>query len=105
MARISTVAQVMPLLEIIRTKSTSPNTVALCLQMAKRIGKTPVVVGNCVGFTANRAFFPYVSRARRLRTMGGRDFLICGRGPLCASLDRQLTPFLLLSALFDLSVP
>jgi enoyl-CoA hydratase/3-hydroxyacyl-CoA dehydrogenase len=23
------------------------------------IGKTPVVVGNCVGFTANRVFFPY----------------------------------------------
>lgn len=66
-------AHVMPLLEIIRTKSTSPDTVAKCLQMAKKIGKTPVVVGNCVGFTANRAFFPYVSHVHgRARAAGAR---------------------------------
>jgi enoyl-CoA hydratase/3-hydroxyacyl-CoA dehydrogenase len=63
-------AHVMPLLEIIRTKSTSDNTIALCLQMAKRIGKTPVVVGNCVGFTANRAFFPYGQAAGLLVDAG-----------------------------------
>lgn len=51
-------AHVMPLLEIITTPKTSQDTVAKCLEMSKRVGKTPVVVGNCVGFTANRAFFP-----------------------------------------------
>lgn len=60
----------MPLLEIIRTKHTSPNTLASVLQMCKRIKKTPVVVGNCVGFTANRAFFPY-GQAAALLVDGG----------------------------------
>ena len=44
-------AHVMPLLEIITTPKTSQDTVAKCLQMSKRVGKTPVVVGNCVGFS------------------------------------------------------
>jgi enoyl-CoA hydratase/3-hydroxyacyl-CoA dehydrogenase len=52
-------AHVMPLLEIIRTKNTSAACVSACLGMSKRIGKQAVVVGNCVGFTANRVFFPY----------------------------------------------
>ena len=52
-------AHVMPLLEIIRTKTTSKAAVAASVALAKRIGKTPVTVGNCVGFTANRIFFPY----------------------------------------------
>jgi len=52
-------AHVMPLLEIVRTKSTSSATLATSLVMSKNIEKTPVVVGNCVGFTANRIFFPY----------------------------------------------
>jgi len=49
----------MPLLEIIRTTSTSKQVVADSIGYAKRLGKTPVTVGNCVGFTANRIFFPY----------------------------------------------
>mmetsp|Transcript_5676 Transcript_5676/g.8366 ORF Transcript_5676/g.8366 Transcript_5676/m.8366 type:complete len:729 (+) Transcript_5676:1888-4074(+) len=52
-------AHIMPLLEIIRTKSTSKQTLATCISFGKRIGKTCVTVGNCVGFTANRIFFPY----------------------------------------------
>jgi enoyl-CoA hydratase/3-hydroxyacyl-CoA dehydrogenase len=51
-------AHVMQLLEIVRTTKTSDQTIATCLAMSKQIGKTPVVVGNCVGFTANRIFFP-----------------------------------------------
>jgi len=49
----------MPLLEIVRTKHTSNETIARALQMSKSIGKTPVISGNCVGFIANRVFFPY----------------------------------------------
>jgi len=52
-------AHIMPLLEIIKSKHTSTETLSLVLQVAKRTGKTPVVVGNCTGFAANRAFFPY----------------------------------------------
>ena len=52
-------AHIMPLLEIVRSEKTSAQTLAHCLAMAKRIKKTPVVAGNCPGFIANRAFFPY----------------------------------------------
>ncbi len=52
-------AHIMPLLEIVRTSSTSAEVLASSIQLAKTIGKTPVVVGNCVGFVANRVFFPY----------------------------------------------
>lgn len=59
-------AHVMPLLEIIRTEHTSPLTIRTTLDMAKRIKKTPIVVGNCTGFTANRVFFPYGQAASLL---------------------------------------
>ena len=52
-------AHIMPLLEIVRSEKTSAQTLSQCLAMAKRIKKTPVVAGNCPGFIANRAFFPY----------------------------------------------
>ena len=52
-------ANVMPLLEIVRTKSTAPSVIADCILWGQAIGKTTAVVGNCVGFAANRAFFPY----------------------------------------------
>ena len=52
-------AHIMPLLEIIRTKHTSTDVIASCMQLSKAIGKTPVLVGNVVGFTANRGFFPF----------------------------------------------
>lgn len=50
---------VMVLLEIIRTQETSDSVVADWLSFAKRLKKVPIVVRNCVGFTANRTFFPY----------------------------------------------
>ena len=51
-------AHVMALLEIIRTDNTSPVMVSDMVKFSKKIGKVPVVVGNCVGFAANRMFFP-----------------------------------------------
>jgi len=63
-------AHIMPLLEIIRTKETSPDILARCVAAAKAIGKTPVVVGNTVGFGANRGFFPYGQAAGLLVDAG-----------------------------------
>jgi enoyl-CoA hydratase/3-hydroxyacyl-CoA dehydrogenase len=51
-------AHVMPLLEIVRTKKTSPQIVVDLLDIGRKIRKTPVVVGNCTGFAVNRMFFP-----------------------------------------------
>ena len=52
-------AHIMPLVEIVRSDQTSPQTLNTVIQLAKRLKKTPVTVGNCVGFLVNRIFFPY----------------------------------------------
>uniref|UniRef100_A0A7S1TEJ8 acetyl-CoA C-acyltransferase n=2 Tax=Compsopogon caeruleus TaxID=31354 RepID=A0A7S1TEJ8_9RHOD len=51
-------AHKMPLLEIIRTTSTSARTIRTTLAFAKKIRKIPVIVGNCAGFAVNRVYFP-----------------------------------------------
>ncbi|KAF5465456.1 hypothetical protein F2P56_015465 [Juglans regia] len=65
-------AHVMPLLEIVRTKQTSPQVIVDLLDVGKKIKKTPVVVGNCTGFAVNRMFFPY-SQAAILLVEHGTD--------------------------------
>jgi 3-hydroxyacyl-CoA dehydrogenase len=47
-------ANVMRLLEIVRGKATSFETIATAMEVGKRIGKVNVVVGNCDGFVGNR---------------------------------------------------
>ena len=63
-------AHIMPLLEIIRTKHTSTDVIAACMQLSKGIAKTPVLVYNVVGFAANRGFFPYGQAAGLLVDAG-----------------------------------
>ena len=59
-------ANVMRLVEIVRGKATSAETLATALAFAKRIGKVGVVVGNCPGFVGNRMMFPYMYEAQFL---------------------------------------
>ena len=59
-------ANVMRLLEIVRAKAASKEVVATCMQLAKRIGKVGVLVGNCRGFVGNRMFLPYRREAQFL---------------------------------------
>ena len=47
-------ANVMKLLEIVRGADTGPVALATAVAIAKRIGKIPVVAGNCDGFIGNR---------------------------------------------------
>nr|CAB3465481.1 unnamed protein product [Digitaria exilis] len=63
-------AHVMPLLEIVRTHQTSSQVVVDLLDVAKKIRKTPIVVGNCTGFAVNRMFFPYGQAASFLVDYG-----------------------------------
>lgn len=51
-------AHKLPLLEVVRTESTSPKVIKDVLALGKKIKKTPVVVGNCAGFAVNRLYFP-----------------------------------------------
>ncbi|MDA1013521.1 MAG: 3-hydroxyacyl-CoA dehydrogenase NAD-binding domain-containing protein [Planctomycetota bacterium] len=53
----------MPLVEIIHTDQTSPEALATTIALARRIGKTMVVVGDCAGFLVNRLLAPYMNEA------------------------------------------
>jgi 3-hydroxyacyl-CoA dehydrogenase len=59
-------ANVMRLLEIVRGKASSKEVIATCMQLAKKLGKVGVLVGNCRGFVGNRMFGPYRREAQFL---------------------------------------
>lgn len=52
-------ANIMRLLEIVRGKATDVRVIATSMDLAKRLGKIGVLVGNCRGFVGNRMFGPY----------------------------------------------
>ena len=62
----------MPLVEVIRGERTSDETVATIFALAKKLGKTPVVVKDGPGFLVNRILAPYLSEAVRLLREGCR---------------------------------
>ena len=53
----------MPLVEIVRGKLTSDQTMVTAVALARRMGKTPVVVADSPGFAVNRILMPYLSEA------------------------------------------
>ena len=59
-------ANVMRLLEIVRGKATSRETIATTMELARRIRKVGVLVGNCDGFVGNRMLAPYLREAEFL---------------------------------------
>jgi 3-hydroxyacyl-CoA dehydrogenase len=56
-------ANVMRLLEVVRAEQTAKDVVATCMDLAKRIGKVPVVAGVCHGFIGNRMLHAYFDQA------------------------------------------
>ena len=56
----------MRLLEIVRGKATSKETIATTMELARRIRKVGVLVGNCDGFVGNRMLAPYLREAEFL---------------------------------------
>lgn len=60
----------MPLVEVIPHKGTDPQTIATVVQLAKRQGKTPIVVADKAGFYVNRILAPYINEAMRLLVEG-----------------------------------
>ncbi len=59
-------ANVMRLMEIVRTDSTSDEVLMTCTKMAKTIRKVAVVSGVCWGFIGNRLLEPYGREAGRM---------------------------------------
>jgi 3-hydroxyacyl-CoA dehydrogenase len=76
-------ANVMKLLEIVRGRETSPETIATSVALGKRLSKVPVVVGNCFGFVANRMLGYYMREA----------YLLLEEGASVSQIDRVLTEF------------
>lgn len=56
----------MPLVEVIRGKQTSDETVATVAAYARALGKSPIVMKDGPGFLVNRLLLPYMSEAAQL---------------------------------------
>ena len=76
-------ANVMKLLEIVRGKATSAETIASSVALGKRLGKVGAVVGNCFGFVANRMLAYYMREA----------LLLLEEGASVTQIDGVLTAF------------
>ena len=76
-------ANVMKLLEIVRGKETSRETIATSLKLARKLGKVGVVVGNCFGFVANRMLAYYLREA----------YLLLEEGASVPQIDGVMTEF------------
>jgi 3-hydroxyacyl-CoA dehydrogenase len=65
-------AHIMKLLEVVRGSHTSDETVAAAVALGERMGKIPVVVGNCDGFVGNRILLGY-KREAEFAVLAGSD--------------------------------
>ena len=59
-------ANVMPLLEIVRTDETAPDVIRTAFDLAKSLKKTPVLARVCYGFIGNRMMEGYAREAERM---------------------------------------
>ncbi|OGA30558.1 MAG: glyoxysomal fatty acid beta-oxidation multifunctional protein MFP-a [Betaproteobacteria bacterium RIFCSPLOWO2_02_FULL_65_24] len=59
-------ANVMPLLEVVRTASTAPDVVQTAMELARPLKKTPVLARVCYGFIGNRMMEGYAREAERM---------------------------------------
>ena len=76
-------ANVMKLVEIVRGRETSKETIATCMKLAKKLNKVGVLVGNCFGFVANRMIAYYMREA----------YLLLEEGASVPQIDRALVDF------------
>ena len=61
----------MQLVEVVRTESTSDETLATAVAFVRKIGKLPVVVRDSPGFLVNRILMPYLVEAASMFENGG----------------------------------
>jgi len=59
-------ANVMPLLEVVRTQRTSADTIRTVMDLSKPLRKTPVLARVCYGFIGNRMMEGYAREAERM---------------------------------------
>ncbi len=73
----------MELVEVIRGTKTDDDTVATIVALAKKIGKTPIVMKDCPGFLVNRVLLPYMNEA----------ILLLQEGASMDDVDKAATKF------------
>ncbi|MFT6347800.1 MAG: 3-hydroxyacyl-CoA dehydrogenase/enoyl-CoA hydratase/3-hydroxybutyryl-CoA epimerase [Psychromonas sp.] len=61
----------MPLVEIIPGEKTSQQTIVTLVKLAKKAGKTPIVVADCAGFLVNRILISFLNEATLMLQEGG----------------------------------
>src|ERR1700676_2628464 len=71
-------ANVMPLLEVVRTEATTPAVIGAALDLAKTLRKTPVLARVCYGFIGNRMMEGYAREAERMVLEGATPRQIDG---------------------------
>jgi 3-hydroxyacyl-CoA dehydrogenase len=76
-------ANVMPLLEVVRGEETEIDVIATGMQLARKIGKKPVISRVCHGFIANRLMDPRLRQAEALTL----------EGPTPAEIDRVIREY------------
>ena len=76
-------ANVMKLVEVVRGRESSKETIATAMKVAKRLNKVGVLVGNCFGFVANRMIAYYMREA----------YLLLEEGASVSQIDHALTDF------------
>jgi 3-hydroxyacyl-CoA dehydrogenase len=59
-------ANVMPLLEVVRTRHTAPDIIQTVMDLARPLRKTPVLANVCYGFIGNRMMEGYAREAERM---------------------------------------
>ncbi len=59
-------ANVMPLLEVVRTKDSAPDAIRTAIDLARPLRKTPVLARVCYGFIGNRMMEGYAREAERM---------------------------------------
>lgn len=78
--------QKMPLVEVVAGKQTSKEAVATVVALCRKLGKTPIVVGDCPGFLVNRIF-------------------LAGANEVMLMLEEGYSPSLLNKTLLDFGMP
>lgn len=87
-------APVMKLVEVVKTNYTNEETTRIIIDLAKQMGKTPVVCKDSPGFIVNRVARPYYIEALRLAEEGISDFSTIDR--LMEASGFKMGPFKLM---------
>ncbi len=73
----------MRLIEVVRGPATNAQAISTAFELSKRMGKVPVVVGDCPGFLVNRILMPYL----------GEGCLLLEEGHPIELVDRAMLNF------------